>query len=92
MPTHDRPLSDAQERALIALSEMSALGSIGPENQGWHRANEVKCSIVKGSYFVAPTWYGLHHLGFVQCYESSQRPLEVRITDAGRELLRGMGD
>lgn len=83
----DRPLTDSQERALIALSEL-------PDRyeRGWHRAAEIRCSIVAGARLAASTWFALKRLGLVECHESSVTPLEVKITEAGHAMLAGMGD
>lgn len=71
------PLTDAQERALIALSNHHAMH--GPEQ--WTKPPGVQ----------APTLYRLATLGFAETREYPMTTL-ARITDEGSELLRSMGD
>lgn len=90
MPDADRPLTDTQVRALIALHDLPDAGTTGPEGEGWHRANEIFAP--PRERFSEPTWWALRRYGCVEAHESSTRQLELRITAAGRAMLASMGD
>lgn len=80
----DRPLTDAQERALIRLDELwDKWVTGGPKaREPWGKP----CRETR-------TLGALSDLGLVELrlrYGSLDR--EARITEKGRELLRGMGD
>jgi DNA-binding PadR family transcriptional regulator len=77
VPTPDRPLTDVQERALIALRDYN--DTYGGD--AWHKPQGTSKTTLEV----------LERLGFVRVRTSMVTEV-ARITDEGRALLAGMGD
>lgn len=81
-PPSDRPLTDSQERALIALAEATH-----PHAPRWVSARR---GVGETNHFTIPTWRALADRGLVLLDTWSL--VEVKITEGGLAMWRSMGD
>jgi hypothetical protein len=90
--TKDRPLTDAEERTLIALADHE------DDYRAKHPATGVFREMAYDAGFIRPaccrnstTLYNLADRGLVETRERPMTPV-ARITDEGYRLVRSMGD